>query len=152
MINRDNDFKKDPLGGFINFINSKNDIKQQDTVLRRRVTFNQNRILFQISSGALIAGPQSVPFLTLKGNLLRVKNSSINLSQAEMDILYSFIDIRNRDGSIKYFVAEDITINDGGFYDVFIDWNKITFNEHGGHTMPLGILQIIDYCERLINK
>ena len=152
MSNRDNDFKKDPLGGFINFINSKNGIKQQDTVLRRRITSNQNRVLFQISRGALIAGSQTVPFLTLKGNLLTLENSSKNLTNEEMDILYSFIEIRNRDGSINYFGAVDITIIDGGFYDIIIDWNKITFKDHGGHTMPPGILQIIDYCKRLINK
>ena len=120
--------------------------------MRRRITSNQNRVLFQISWGALIAGSQTVPFLTLKGNLLTLENSSKNLTNEEMDILYSFIEIRNRDGSINYFGAVDITIIDGGFYDIIIDWNKITFKDHGGHTMPPGILQIIDYCKRLINK
>lgn len=152
MNNLDNDFKKDPLGGFINFINSKNNIKKQDVVFGRGVTSNQNRLLFQILKGSLIARNQTRTFLTLIGNHLTVENSSKNLTYEEMSLLYSFIEARNSDGTIKYFGFKDINITDGASYSIYIDWNNINFQENGGHTMATGLIEIIDYCKKIISK
>lgn len=70
-----------------------------------------------------------------------------------MDTLYTFIEQRNSIGVFSYIVSYfDIPIMDGNSFSYFINWNGIKSEGKGGHTMPSGLSELIDYCNKIVKN
>jgi hypothetical protein len=140
------------LNGFVEMINSINKITRKKAGFGIGIPNYPNIKLFEISTVALVVGMRSVPICYLLGNELNVYGKTRKLSIDEMDNLYLFIAYRNSLGTFQYTPAPlDFSIIDGNSHSYFINWNGINSQGEGGHSMPTGLRDLIDYCNNLVN-
>lgn len=142
-----------PLNGFIDFINSKNGVSRKKNGSGKGKPINLNKILFEVSSVALVVGWRPNVICSLSGYDLTVYGKTKKLNLNEMDNLYFLIQEKNKFGGLFYVPSVfDLTIIDGNSYSYFINWNEIKSEGSGGHTMPSGLNEIIDYCNKTVNN
>ena len=142
-----------PLNGFIDFINSKNGISRKKTGSVIGKPINLNQILFEILSTALVIGWRPNSVCSLQGYDLTVHGKTKKLNLNEMDSLYILIQEKNNSGGLYYVPSGiDLTIMDGNSYSYSINWNGIISQGNGGHTMPSGLIEIINYCNKIVNN
>ena len=141
------------LNGFVNFINSKSGITRKKANAGKSKQVNSNQLLFEISSIALVVGWRPNAICSLLGNNLTVYGESKKLNSDEMNNLYFLIAEKYSSRKLNYILSGfDMTIMDGNSYSYFINWNEIKSEGRGGHTMPSGLNEIIDYCNKLIKN
>ncbi len=142
-----------PLKGFIDFINTKSGITRKKTGSGKGKPVNPNQLLFEISSVALVVGFMPNVICSLQGYNLTVGEKTKKLSLDQMDTLYEFIEQKNSIGAFLYVGSYfDLTLNDGNSHSYFINWNGIKSEGGGGHTMPSGLNELIEYCINLVNS
>jgi hypothetical protein len=141
------------INSLINFVNSKNGIIRKKVGSGKGKPSNPNQKLFEISSISLVMGWKPIVICSLEGNSLTVGDKSKKLSLDQMDNLYDYIEQENNIGAFLYIGSLfDLTIIDGNSHSYFINWNGITAEGNGGHTMPSGLNELIEYCINLVNN
>lgn len=147
----DSEKENNQLNGFIDMINSINKISRKKVGFGIGRPRNNNTKLFEISTVALVVGWMPNIICSLTGYELTVGGTVKKLSMEEMDNLYLFISHRNSIGAFVYIPSPfDIGITDGNSHSYYINWNGISSQGVGGHTMPIGLNELINYCDKLI--
>jgi hypothetical protein len=139
------------LNDFIDFINTQSGNSRHGAGYGQGRPSHPNEKLLEISSIALVVGFKPDVICSLIGYDLTVYRKTKKLSLREMDDLFSFVQEKIDSGSLKYIpTGFDLTIMDGNSYSYFISWNGVKSHGSEGHTMPNGLNNLLDYCERII--
>jgi hypothetical protein len=140
------------LDGFIDYINSVNKVKRKNIGVSGSASYIPGVTLFEISTVILIAGPIPQVICSLTGNKLMVYNTIKILSRSEIDNLYDYALNKYKLGGFYYLLSGfDLSITDGSAHYCTFKWGEINLNEHCGHTLPAGIKELIDHCNKIVN-